>query len=87
MSEVKINAYGLLELSRKQYLTIQTVVFLVVGLVLFVSWKYDFAASEELFIKYIGRVFLVVLVLELGELVYMLNLFRRKSLRRESELY
>ena len=80
MNEVKIKAYGILELSKKQYLLIQRVGLLLIGLALFISQKYDFSASEDIFVKYIGPVCLVVIFLELGEIFFMLRAFRKKEI-------
>ncbi len=79
MDEIKVKAYGLFNLSKKQYLVTQIVVYTILLLAFIVSLTNDFSSSEYIFLKYLGVGSVVIMILEGIETWVMLKKFNNKS--------
>lgn len=78
-SEVKVKAYGLIMLTKKQYLAIQSAVFVILALCVAVSQWYDLSASDEFILKHFRTLCIIIFVLEFLEVLFMLNAFKKKN--------
>ena len=79
MNEIKVKAYGLVNLTKRQYLIMQGIVFAILIAILTVSYVSNFSASENIVIRYLGVVSGIAMALELLETVFMLRKFGNKA--------
>lgn len=75
MSDIKVKAYGLVELTKKQYLIIQVIGFSILIACFATSIFVDFSNSEGL-LRYMREGSLLILVLEIFETAYMFKKFK-----------
>ncbi|NVJ51264.1 MAG: hypothetical protein HWE13_09270 [Gammaproteobacteria bacterium] len=82
MPPITVKAYGILELTKKQYLAIQAFGFCF--LFIFVFWFHfsGFNNSEIRLVRYLGYVAWGVIILEVVETWFMLRRFRTKAQAR-----
>lgn len=76
MEPVKVKAYGILELTKKQYLTIQAIGFSLM-IVLFVGSF--FITLKRFPVDTIRLIIGGVVILEIAETYFMMRAFRRKE--------
>lgn len=79
MNEIKIKAYGLVNITKKQYIITQTIIFIVLIAAFAVTFIYDFSASEDLYLKYLRSASAIIFVLEVLEAFFMLKKFKSKA--------
>ena len=84
MNEIKVNAYGLIKFTRRQYLITQGVVFATLTAVIVVSYVNNYFSSDNIILKYLAIGSVIILLLEFVETFFMLKKFRDKA--RENEL-
>jgi len=79
MSEIKVNAYGIMNFTKRQYLITQTIVFAVLIAVLIVSYVNDYPSSDNILVKYLAVGSLIIMALEVVETFFMLRKFNDKA--------
>jgi len=79
MSDIKVNAYGLVKFTKRQYLITQGIVFAILIAVIVVSYVNDYPSSENILLKYLAMGSAIILFLEFVETFFMLKKFSGKS--------
>lgn len=85
MSEIKVNAFGLVKFTRRQYLITQGIVFAILIAVIVVAYVNDYSSSENVLLRYLGVGSVIIMVLELAETFFMLKKFSEKVRESESD--
>lgn len=84
MNEVKVKAYGLINFTKKQYLIVQSLGFLLLIVLLLLSIKYDTASSEDSLLKYATIGIAIILILEVIETAVMLRKFKMAEVKQQN---
>jgi len=84
MSEIKVKAYGFIQLTEKQYVTIQTIGMILIAIGFMFSLFADLSDAESVWLRYLTEIILAVFVLELIESYYIMKLFKKKKLELAS---
>jgi hypothetical protein len=79
MSEIKVNAYGIINFTKRQYLITQAIVFALLMAVVMVSYVNDYPSSDDILLKYLTLGSLIIMALEIIETLFMLKKFKDKA--------
>lgn len=79
MEKIKVKAYGLINFTKEQYLTTQTVVFAIIFIIIISYYILDLSNHTNFFISKLHLFFLLILVLEIAETLIMLQKFKEKE--------
>ena len=85
MQVIKVKAYGIVELSKPQYLMIQLIgLVLLLGL-LAAFYYFNMVASDDIIFGNLDLVVYVIVLLEAVETVFMLRKFKQKEQQASTE--
>lgn len=79
MNDIKVKAFGLIYLTKRQYLLIQGLVLLSLFIALSISLVFGFPTSESFILRNLGIGSLIIIVLEIIEAIFMLKKFKDKA--------
>lgn len=78
MKQITVKAYGLINVTKKQYIITQGIVFTILLILLFVSFVYDIDAymlgNATIFVS-------IIILLECIETFFMFKQFRKKEIQ------
>ena len=79
MEPIKVKAYGLVNFTKKKYLTVQTLAFIGVIILFAISMMYDLSESRNIVTRNLKVLSIVFFFLEIIETVVMLRKFKAKE--------
>ena len=79
MDKIRVKAYGLFNLTKKQYLVTQAIVYVILLTAFSLSQIFNFSSSNNIVLRYLGIGSVVIMVLEGLETWIMLKKFNQKS--------
>ncbi|WP_455216766.1 hypothetical protein [Kaarinaea lacus] len=85
MQDIKVKVYGIIDLTRNQYLMIQFIGLIILLLLLAAYFYFDLGLSEEFIFRHIDTFCYTIIVLEIVETFFVLKKFQQKKQALQQE--